>query len=148
MSLLAWIDFDDAERQRAQRVMALFQERETRDELGLGAIRNSIADHLFPRTSTIQTRLHYMLFIHWLYRALVAADAKEYLLHSSQKLEEQADGSLIVRFQAGGGLEMCWHLFTWGRHLIVLAPKKLSTLLNDHLQKVAAANTVPPRAKR
>ncbi len=63
MSSLAWIDFDEAERQRAQRIMALFQERETRDELGLGAIRDSIADHLFPGTSTIQTRLRYMLFI-------------------------------------------------------------------------------------
>ena len=70
MSSLAWIDFDEAERQRAQRIMALFQERETRDELGLGAIRDSIADHLFPGTSTIQTRLRYMLFIPWLYRAL------------------------------------------------------------------------------
>ena len=47
MSSLAWIDFDEAERQRAQRIMALFQERESRDELGLGAIRDSIADHLF-----------------------------------------------------------------------------------------------------
>ena len=70
MSSLAWIDFDEDERQRAQRIMALFQERETRDELGLGAIRDSIADHLFPGTSTIQTRLRYMLFIpgsigHW-----------------------------------------------------------------------------------
>ena len=43
MSPLAWIDFDEAERQRAQRIMALFQERETRDELGLGGIRDSIA---------------------------------------------------------------------------------------------------------
>ena len=49
--------------------MALFQERESRDELGLGAIRDSIADHLFPGTSTIQTRLRYMLFIPWLFRA-------------------------------------------------------------------------------
>lgn len=70
MSSLAWIDFDEAERQRAQRIMALFQEREGRDELGLGAIRVSIADHLFPGTSTIQTRLRYMLFIPWLFRML------------------------------------------------------------------------------
>ena len=70
MSSLAWIDFDEAERQRAQRIMALFQERETRDELGLGAIRDSIADHLFPGTSTIQTRLRYMLFIPWLFQML------------------------------------------------------------------------------
>ena len=75
MSSLAWIDFDEAERQRAQRIMALFQERESRDELGLGAIRDSIADHLFPGTSTIQTRLRYMLFIPWIFRMLDIRDA-------------------------------------------------------------------------
>ncbi len=84
----------------------------------------------------------------WKFSPEVAEDAREYLFHPSQQFEEQADGSLIVRFQAGGGLEMCWHLFTWGGHLTVLAPKKLSTLLNDHLQKVTAANTMSLRAKR
>lgn len=74
MSSLAWIDFDETERQRAQRIMALFQERESRDELGLGAIRDSIADHLFPGTSTIQTRLRYMLFIPWLLSRLEGRD--------------------------------------------------------------------------
>ena len=49
MSSLAWIDFDEAERQRAQRIMALFQERETRDELGLGGIRDSIAELRYYR---------------------------------------------------------------------------------------------------
>jgi hypothetical protein len=65
MSSLAWIDFDEAECQRAPRIMVLFQQRESRDELGLGAIRDSIAEHLFSGTSTIQTRLWYMLFIPW-----------------------------------------------------------------------------------
>ncbi|WFU16453.1 DUF6361 family protein [Bradyrhizobium sp. CB3481] len=77
MSSLAWIDFDEAERQRAERIMALFQEREGRDELGLGAIRDSIADHLFPGTSTIQTRLRYMLFIPWVFRMLEGRDVQE-----------------------------------------------------------------------
>jgi len=70
VSSLAWIDFDEAERQRTQRIMSLFQERESRDELGIGAIRDSIADHLFPGTSTIQTRLRYMLFIPWVFQSL------------------------------------------------------------------------------
>lgn len=52
------------------RVLALFQERESRDELGLGAIRDSFSDALFPGTSTLQTRIRYMLFIPWVYRAL------------------------------------------------------------------------------
>ena len=85
MSSLAWIDFDEAERQRAQRIMALFQERETRDELGLGAIRDSIADLLFPGTSTIQTRLRYMLFIPWLYRALEKCEVPEAQLRTEAR---------------------------------------------------------------
>jgi hypothetical protein len=85
MSSLAWLDFDEAERQRAQRIMALFQERESRDELGLGAIRDSIADHLFPGTSTIQTRLRYMLFIPWLYRALENREAPETQLQAEAR---------------------------------------------------------------
>ena len=84
----------------------------------------------------------------WKFSPEVADDAKQYLFHPSQKFEEQADGSLIVRFRAGGGLEMCWHLFTWGGQLSVLAPRKLTVLLNDHLRRVAAANAVLSRAKR
>ncbi len=67
---LAWLDFDGAERERTQRILALFDERETRDELGLGAIRDSISDHLFPGTSTIQTRLRYLFFVPWIYQEL------------------------------------------------------------------------------
>ena len=52
------------------RVLALFQERESRDELGLGAIRDSFSDALFPGTSTIQTRMRYMLFVPWVYKNL------------------------------------------------------------------------------
>jgi hypothetical protein len=88
MSSLAWIDFDEAERERAQRIMALFQERESRDELGLGAIRDSIADHLFPGTSTIQTRLRYMLFIPWLFRMLEGRDAPEGQLRTEARALE------------------------------------------------------------
>lgn len=76
MSSLSWIDFDETERQRARRIIALFDEKETRDELGLGPIRDSIADHLFPGTSTIQTRLRYMLFIPWIYTMVEEIDAK------------------------------------------------------------------------
>ena len=67
---LAWLDFNTAERERTQRVLALFDERDTRDELGLGGIRDSFSDHFFPGTSTIQTRLRYLLFIPWIYQDL------------------------------------------------------------------------------
>ena len=54
--------------------MALFEEKESRDELGLGPIRDSITDHLLPGTSTIQTRVRYMLFVPWIYMMLEDMD--------------------------------------------------------------------------
>ncbi|MGI1661336.1 DUF6361 family protein [Palleronia sp. KMU-117] len=68
MSFLAWIDFDQADRDRTRRIMDLFDSEDSRDELGLGSIRDAISDLLFPGTSTIQTRLRYMLFVPWIYR--------------------------------------------------------------------------------
>jgi len=69
-SRLTWIDHDSQARERSLRILALGREKESRDELGIGGIRDSIADQLFPGTSTIQTRLRYMLFVPWIYRAL------------------------------------------------------------------------------
>jgi hypothetical protein len=88
MSSLAWIDFDEAERQRARRLMALFNEKESRDELGLGPVRDSIADHLFPGTSTIQTRLRYMLFVPWLCKMVEDREGSaDKLLSEARNLE-------------------------------------------------------------
>src|ERR1700728_3291708 len=67
---LTWLDHDAADRDRMNRILSLFRERDTRDELGIGVIRDLIADELFPGTSTIQTRLRYMLFVPWIYQKL------------------------------------------------------------------------------
>lgn len=69
-SVLAWIDHDSKARERTLRILSLFQEKESRDELGLGSVRDSFADQLFPGTSTIQTRLRYMFFVPWIYQGL------------------------------------------------------------------------------
>lgn len=53
-----------------RQAVALFDESDTRDELGIGSIRDAFADELFPGTSVVQTRLRYALFIPWLYTAL------------------------------------------------------------------------------
>jgi hypothetical protein len=47
-SSLTWVDHDQHARERTLRILSLFQERESRDELGLGSVRDSFADHLFP----------------------------------------------------------------------------------------------------
>lgn len=77
MSYLAWIDFDPEERQRAQTLIDLFKQPEARDELGLGTIRDGLADLLFPGTSTIQTRIRYMLFVPWVYREAQQRKARQ-----------------------------------------------------------------------
>ena len=69
-SSLFWIDYDGEARDRTQRILQLFEERDTRDELGIGAIRDSFSDLLFPGTSTIHTRLRYFLIIPWVYQEI------------------------------------------------------------------------------
>ena len=54
-----------------------------------------------------------------------AEDAAGWVFHPSQSTEREGDGGLIVRFRAGGMREMCWHLFTWGDAVAVLAPDLL-----------------------
>ncbi len=66
-SSLTWLDHDNAAKERSHRLLQMFKESETRDELGIGAIRDSISDQLFPGTSVIQTRLRYMLLLPWLF---------------------------------------------------------------------------------
>ncbi|GAB6051885.1 YafY family protein [Magnetospira thiophila] len=50
----------------------------------------------------------------WKFSPQAATDAKEWRFHPTQTFEHMADGSLIVRFKAGGRREMEWHLYTWG----------------------------------
>lgn len=63
----SWLDFSETERQRALEVVRQFEEHGTVDELGVGVIRDAIADRLFPGISTIQSRARYFLFIPWMY---------------------------------------------------------------------------------
>jgi predicted DNA-binding transcriptional regulator YafY len=61
----------------------------------------------------------------WKFTPRAAKDAKDFIFHPNQELEELPDGSLIVRFHAGGMLEMCWHAYCWGDQLEVVQPRKL-----------------------
>ena len=47
-------------------LVSALNEPGTLDELGIGSIRDTIADTLFPGTSTIQTRARYFLFVPWI----------------------------------------------------------------------------------
>lgn len=64
---LAWLDFSDRDRRRVLDVLNAIREEDTRDELGIGGVRDAFAELLFPGTNTIQTRARYFLFVPWLY---------------------------------------------------------------------------------
>jgi len=128
-SRLTWIDHDSQARERSLRILALFREKESRDELGIGAIRDAIADRLFPGTSTIQTRLRYMLFVPWIYSSLekkqvpasrFADEAKRAEIDLVAPLLTAEDDYGVYGRRAGGGLKrlpssVYWAgLGTWG----------------------------------
>ena len=99
MSFLAWIDFDQADRDRTRRIMDLFGQEESRDELGLGSVRDALADLMFPGTSTIQTRLRYMLFVPWIYQI---AGAKKGTASSRREYARAYEVRLIDALIRGG----------------------------------------------
>lgn len=122
-STFAWLDFSDRDRKRAMDVVDLFREDETRDELGIGVIRDAIADRLFPGTSTIQTRVRYFLFVAWLFRGLNARDAApERFTQRIRQLQDRVRESLVkggeslgvIGFRAGRDVQrlpssVYWH---------------------------------------
>jgi hypothetical protein len=69
-SSIGWVVHDRDEDDRVHRLLAALRQSEARDELGFGGVRDSLADLLFPGTSTIQTRLRYFLIVPWCYRAI------------------------------------------------------------------------------
>ena len=61
--------------------------------------------------------------VEWLFSADVAKEAANFIFHPKQKLIRNPDGTLTVKFKAGGHLEMDWFLYTWGDDVKVIKPK-------------------------
>lgn len=66
----------------------------------------------------------------WRFKPEAAEQARGYQFHPHQTIEDEADGSLLVRFSASGQLEMSWHLYTWGDKVEVIAPSSLKALVD------------------
>jgi hypothetical protein len=58
-----WVDFSNDQRQKVFSVVDMLSESGSVDELGIGSIRDAIADWLFPGISTIQTRPKYFIIL-------------------------------------------------------------------------------------
>jgi hypothetical protein len=63
MSEFVWLDYSERERRKMLDIVDLFREHDTRDELGIGSVRDTFADLIFPGTSTIMTRARYFLLV-------------------------------------------------------------------------------------
>lgn len=114
MSHFGWLDTSERDRRKMLDVIDLFQQKETVDELGIGSIRDAIADRLSPGTSTIQTRARYFFFVPWIYldlesrrvpndRIATAARQVEVVLIAS--LAKSADSAGTIGIQAGPSLK-------------------------------------------
>ncbi len=67
-----------------------------------------------------------------------AADAMTWRFHARQSVEPLADGAVLVRFRAGGMLELAWHLFTWSDAVEILAPASLRAVMVEELERSLA----------
>lgn len=65
---LGWVDFSAADRERALAVLNALREPGAVDELGIGIVRDGLANFFFPGTSTIQTRAKYFLLVAYMLR--------------------------------------------------------------------------------
>jgi hypothetical protein len=101
-SQFAWVDFAEEDRRKVAEILALLKEQDTRDELGLGVIRDHLADTMFPGTSTIQTRARYFLFIPWIYSRL---EAKAVPASDIRKRARTAETNLIKALIKSGESE-------------------------------------------
>jgi hypothetical protein len=72
MLQIGWIDFSNEHREKVMSVLDALKEKGAVDELGIGIIRDRLADLLFPGISTIQTRAKYFFLIPWIIQHLEA----------------------------------------------------------------------------
>ena len=101
-AVIAWLDYSEADQRRARDIVAMFSQAESRDELGLGQIRDALSDTLFPGTSVLLTRARYLLFVPWLYREGARRGRKGTQLSSWLDWHERR---LIDALSKGGDLE-------------------------------------------
>jgi len=128
MSTLRWLATSERERQQAMELARALQQKESRDELGIGSVRDAIAELLFPGTSTLHTRARYFLLIPWAYQQAVARrgtksvsarvrDAEVALIAA---LDASDDKRGLIGRDAGAALQrmpstLYWQgLYVWG----------------------------------
>ncbi|MGI9170713.1 MAG: WYL domain-containing protein, partial [Caulobacteraceae bacterium] len=76
-----------------------------------------------------------------------AADARRFVFHPSQRVTEETDGALAVRFRAGGMVELVRHLIGWGEAVEIVAPDRLRALMVETLETALAKHGKAPSVR-
>jgi len=131
-AFFGWIDYSEKERRRMLDTLSLLKQQGILDELGIGTVRDALADLLFPGTSTIQTRPRYFLIIPWIYERVerkgwkgksAGAVARDVETRVTESLRRGPDTSGVIGVDAGPALirpasEIYWQgLRRWGIRL-------------------------------
>ena len=66
----------------------------------------------------------------------VAEDVLNYNFHPTQKVKQNDDGTVTVKFKASGELEILWHIFRWGDKVQIISPRSLKKEYIEILENV------------
>ena len=80
-------------------IINLFAQTESRDELGIGQVRDSFSDRLFPGTSTLHTRARYLVLIPWCYRSAARLATSGEDLQRRAADNEREGATVTVQYQ-------------------------------------------------
>lgn len=71
-----------------------------------------------------------------LFSADVAEDVINFNFHPTQKVKQNEDGSVTLKFKASGEREILWHLFKWGNKVKIISPRSLKKKYVEMLENL------------
>ncbi|WP_295687124.1 DUF6361 family protein [uncultured Brevibacterium sp.] len=117
VAAITWLDASSEDQRRMRDIIRLFEDHESRDELGLSQFRDAISDGLFPGTSTLLTRARYLLFVPWAYSLppgrISESEVKRRELRTIEALKGTEDLSGLLGRRAGKTLKTLPSAIYW-----------------------------------
>lgn len=97
MAELGWLDLSKAYKTKITAVLDFLKPEGRVDELGIGIIRDSIADYLFPGISTIQTRAKYFYIVPYILQEYFKQKPAFRAKNSLEKFLENNEKEIMYR---------------------------------------------------
>lgn len=77
MAQIGWVDFSPKDRERVGSILDMLKPEGQIDELGIGTIRDALANQMFPGISTIQTKAKYFFIICYILQDFLRLPVKD-----------------------------------------------------------------------